>query len=283
MIHFLMQMVARLVKTGPVVDCAGVRSAVGLLALVIVGCTFESGSGQLPPFENTQTGEPVEGSSGGDTTTGPPASPTSTVTSQGEPDPTNDAGSSGGASISTSSSGDAGEVTGDETSSSSGGGSVDCTIPITLTQTAAEATLFKPMQLGMFQGSQYAFSLSQGAGAVRFSFDVACPSTYRLFGRVRDDNPGIHECCDPDSFDVEGPGGLEHTWFYGCDTTTAGWTWAQVEAGENAASCGEAPGLLVPLSAGTHEFTLRNREPAEGGAHAGISELVLTNDPTYSP
>ncbi|MGH1344834.1 MAG: hypothetical protein ACRBN8_24955 [Nannocystales bacterium] len=177
----------------------------------------------------------------------------------------------------------AGETTGDTSSASSGSAPVDCTIPITLTQSAADATLFEPMQLGTFQGSEYAFSPNEGAGAVRFTFDVACPSTYRLFGRVRDDDPGTHGCCDPDSFNVEGPGNLQHTWFYGCDTQFAGWSWARVEAGENAFDCGETVGVTVPLSAGSHDFTLRNREPAEGGAHAGISELVLTNDPSYAP
>jgi len=109
---------------------------------------------------------------------------------------------------------------------------------------------------------------------------------FRLFGRVRDDVPGTGDGDgdgDPDSFDVEGPEGLVHSWFYGCDTVTAGWTWAQVEAGVGGGSCSETLGVMVPLSAGTHEFTLRNREPAVGNAHAGISELLLTNDPNYAP
>lgn len=282
MVHLLMQTALSLVNSGPVADCARVRSVAGLLALAIVGCSFESGSGPAP-FENAETGEPVAGSSGEDTTTGPSVGTTSSVSSTAEPELTSNVGSSGDASVSTSSSGGPESITGAESSSSSGPDPVDCTVPITLTQAAGDATLFKPMQLGTFQGSQYAFSLSQGAGAVRFTFDVACPSTYRLFGRVRDDDPGVHTCCDPDSFNVEVPGGLQHEWFYGCDTTTAGWSWAQVEAGENVATCGEAPAVLVTLSAGTHEFTLGNREPAEGGAHAGISELVLTNDPSYTP
>jgi len=278
-----MQMGTRLVNSGAVADCARVRSVAGLLALAIVGCTFESGSGQSQPFENGETGEPVAGSSGGVLTTGAPAGTTSMATSNGASDPTNDPGSSGDGPVSSTSSGEPSGVTGEQTSESTGTAPIDCTIPITLTQSAGEATLFEPMQLGMFQGSQYAFSVNQGAGAVRFAFDVACPSTYRLFGRVRDDNPGTHTCCDPDSFDVEGPGGLQHTWFYGCDTAASGWTWTQIEAGENAGSCRETLGLMVPLAAGTHEFTLRNREPAEGGTHAGISELVLTNDPSYAP
>lgn len=267
-------------KSGRLADCLWVRGVAGLVALVIAGCTFESGSGpQL--FDGGETGASALGTSGGDTTTDPPAGATSTQTSEGESDPTTDVGPTEDLSTtSTSSSGDPPGSTSDDASSTSGS-PVDCTVPITLTQPAGEATLFKPMQLGTFQGTPYAFSLSK-AGAVRFTFEVACPSTFRLFGRVRDDIPGIGSG-DPDSFDIEGPNGLEHSWFYGCDTMTAGWTWAQVEAGEVANSCEETMGLMVPLSVGTHEFTLRNREAAVGEANAGISELVLTNDPNYVP
>ncbi|MBV1857570.1 MAG: hypothetical protein KUG77_04100 [Nannocystaceae bacterium] len=139
------------------------------------------------------------------------------------------------------------------------------------------------MQLGTFEGTEYAFSPNAGAGAARFIFEVACPSTYRLFGRVLDDDAGVHGCCDPDSFDVEGPDNLEFPWFYGCDTVAAGWTWAQVETGELGGTCDDPVGVTVSLSAGLHAFTLRNREPAFGSATAGVAELVLTNDINYTP
>lgn len=279
-----MQTGVRLVYSGPLADRWQVRSVAGLLALVAVSCSFEVGAGVPQPFEDGESGEASSTSSStGGTASGPPAGTTSTLTSQGESDPPSESVSSGASTSSSSSSSESDADSGDETGETSGVTPVDCTIPITLSQTADEATLFKPMQLGTFQGSPYAFSLSEGAGAVRFTFDVACPSTYRLFGRVRDDDPGTHSCCDPDSFNLDGPGNLTHTWFYGCDTSVAGWTWAQVEAGESAPNCAAAAGVMVPLSAGLHEFTLRNREPAQGGAHAGISELVLTNDPAYQP
>lgn len=250
---------------------------------MVVGCTFETASGVPQPFEGAETGDSVPGTSSGETTTGGPVGTSSTQTSEGESDPTSDAVSSGDPSTtSSSSSGDPQGSSGEEETSSTSGSPIDCTVPITLTQTAVEATLVNPMQLGTYQGIQYAFSLNEGAGAVRFTYEVACPSTYRLFGRVRDDVPGTGNG-NPDSFYVEGPGGPEHTWFYGCDTATPGWSWAQVEAGEAATNCSEPVGLMLPLAAGVHEFTLRNREPAVEGAHAGISELVLTNDPTYTP
>lgn len=284
MIHLLRQVGSRLVYSGPLVDRAQVRSVVGLLAMISIGCSFEVAASDAQPFENADTGTAESSStSTGGTSSGPSAGTTSTLTSQGESDPPDESVSSGTPTSSTSSSAESEGTAEDETGETSGSEPVDCTIPITLSQSADEATLFKPMQLGTFQGSPYAFSLNEGAGAVRFTFDVACPSTYRLFGRVRDDDPGTHSCCDPDSFNLDGPGGLQHTWFYGCDTSAPGWTWAQVEAGESAPSCAAAAGIMVPLAAGTHEFTLRNREPAQGGAHAGISELVLTNDPAYQP
>ena len=143
--------------------------------------------------------------------------------------------------------------------------------------------LFSPMQLGTFQEIEYAFSPSENAGGIRFSFEVDCPSTYRLFGLVRDDMAGTSGCCDPDSFRIEGPEGLDDIWFYGCDTDAAGWSWLQMEAGEDAVSCDQTAPLLLPLSAGLHEFTLRNREGADGRAVAGIAEVVLTNDPDYAP
>lgn len=270
-------------NSGRLADCLSVRGVAGLVTLVIAGCTFESAAGQPQPFEAAETGASVPGTSSGATTTGLPGTTSSTQTSEDDSDPVSDTVSSGDPSTTSSSSSgeDPQGSTGEETSSTSGS-PVDCTVAITLTQTAGEATLVNPMQLGTFQGVQYAFSLNEGAGAVRFTYEVACPSTYRLFGRVRDDVPGTGNG-DPDSFYVEGPGGPEHTWFYGCDTATPGWSWAQVEAGEGVANCGETVGLMLPLAAGVHEFTLRNREPAVEGAHAGISELVLTNDPTYTP
>ena len=282
MVHLLRQLDRPLVNSGRLADCLSVRGVAGLVTLVIAGCTFESAAGQPQPFDAGETGASVPGTSSGATTTGLPVGTSSTQTSEGESDPASDAGSSGDPSTtSSSSSGEPEGSTGEEASSTSGS-PVDCTIPITLTQSAGEATVVNPMQLGTFQGVQYAFSLNEGAGMVRFTFEVACPSTYRLFGRVRDDVPGTGSG-DPDSFYVEGPGGPEHTWFYGCDTATPGWSWAQVEAGEGADNCSEPVGLMLPLAAGVHEFTLRNREPAVEGAHAGISELVLTNDPTYTP
>lgn len=263
-------------------DCSWVRRVGGLLAVVVAGCTFESGAVQSQPLDPAETSGSVSSTSSGGTSGGPRPGTTAALTSEGESGPSDDAVSSGDPKASSSSSGEPDGVTGEPTTGTTGT-PVDCTVPITLTQTVAEAELFKPMQLGNFRGTQYAFSLSAGAGHARFTFDVACPSTYRLFGRVRDDSAGTSSCCDPDSFTVEGPNNLQHTWFYGCDTEVPGWTWAQVEAGENIETCGKTSDVMVPLPAGTHAFTLGNREPAYMGAHAGIAELVLTNDPSYTP
>ncbi len=284
MVHLLAQWVARLVKSGHLSDGPGVRRAASLLVLAVVGCTFDSASDPPPAFEAGDTGSSVTGSLG-DTTGGPELGTSSTSTSAGPSDTASDAASTGGVTegeTSTSVASGEEEGTTGEVASSTSEGPVDCTTPITLTQTAAEGTLSGPMQLGMFEGSEYAFSLEQNAGAIRFTFEVACPSTYRLFGRVRDDVPGTGPG-DPDSFDVEGPDGLFDSWFYGCDTLNPGWTWAQVEAGKGLGSCNEPLGLMVPLSADSHDFVFRNREAAVGQAHAGIAELVLTNDPSYAP
>lgn len=254
-----------------------------MIALAVAGCSFDTaGPGSTPtpgqgetsgPMQpsTSSSGDPVEDSSGeDDTAPATTAEGPQTTTGSGTPTSSNSS------------------TTAEPDASSSGEPEVDCTIPITVTVAAADAELVAPMELRERDGVVYAASDIFNGGSAAFAFDVACPSSYRLFGRVLDMDPGTHNCCDPDSFDVDGPfdgdqgfGGI--SWYYGCVTESAGWSWAQVSAGEFNATCSELSPTTSMLSAGTHTFTVHNRESSWQGAHAGIAELVLTNDPDYEP
>jgi hypothetical protein len=230
-----------------------VRRAASLLALAVVGCTFDSASESPQGFEVGETVSPASDSVG-DTTGGPELGTSATSTSAGQSDTASDAASTGGASEGVASTStwtsSVGEKTKGEVASSTSGDPVDCTTPITLTQTAGEGTLSGPMQLGMFEGSQYAYSLEQDAGEIRFRFEVACPSTYRLFGRVRDDVPGTGPE-DPDSFDVESPNGLSLSWLdVGPGGSGQGSHQLQGSAGPDGAALGGLARLRVSQSRG---------------------------------
>ncbi len=260
-------------------DRRGVRTLF-LVATVSLACTFDGGP------RSTAAGQPPEPGKADDPETSGTSNDSSTgesgVTTEPTPDPT-------GESTTQSSTSSAGVEGTDETSTSAAPGSsgdrpdVDCVQSITVTQHAQDAELTPPMVLGESMGIPYAFSDVQGAGEIRFTFQVSCPSNYRVFGRVRDDDPSTHQCCDPDSFEVQAPGGVTTTWFYGCDTEQPGFSWVALKSGTGVGSCEETTVLMLPLSAGTHEITLHNREPAYGQARAGIASLTLTNDPDYTP
>lgn len=264
-----------------------VRWLGGALALV-AACSFESGGSAGAGLPGSGS-EPSTGSGDSADTSGSStgAAMTGGASMSTQPAPDDDDGSGPPPPESTTS----GEPPESETSQSESGADgetttgpdIDCSVPVVLSVSASEGELFPPMSLQDYAGATVASSGSLNAGAIRFSFDVECPSNYRLFGRVRDDDPGVHNCCDPDSFDVEGPGGVDIEWFYGCDTFQAGLTWVPVEVGVFGGTCDDPEPLLVPLTAGTYAFTLRNRESDYFGAVAGIAELVLTNDPDWEP
>ncbi len=270
--------------SGCLADRDAVRRAAVSIAALLAACAFDGLADSGPNLEagqSSSTGaEGSSGSSGGrgttDAQTGSAGSSTST------PPAEDDSGLPETTASATTSSEDTGEATtggSDETT----GPDVDCTIPVTMSRSAADGELFPPMMLGEYQGATYAFSEQADAGAIRFTYTLACPSNYRLYARVRDDDPGTSNCCDPDSFDVEGPDGLDVSWFYGCDTESVGWNWVQLESGVLGGTCNEPTPLVLRLSPGEHAFTVRNRESNYFEARAGIAELILTNDPTFSP
>lgn len=252
---------------------------------MLAACSFDTvggGGAGLPDPVDSSSGSGADADVSGSSTSGAMTSGPG-MTTQTPPDddtgaPTPESTTSGAPTSSGS-----GTTEGDVAGETYTEPDVDCSEPIALTVSAAEAELFPPMALQDYGGASVASSGSFNAGAIRFSFEVECPSMYRLFGRVRDDDPGVHNCCDPDSFEVEGPGGVDIDWFYGCDTSQAGLTWAPVEVGVLGGDCSDPEPLLVPLTAGTYTFTLRNRESDYLGAVAGIAELVLTNEPDWEP
>ncbi len=252
---------------------------------MVAACSFDTvggGGAGLPDPEESSTGSEAGADEGGSSTSGAttsgPGATTQTPPGDDTGVPTPESTTSG-----TPTDPENGTTEGDVAEDSSTGPDIDCSVPVELSVSAAEGELFAPMALQDYGGTSVASSGSFNAGAIRFSFDVECPSMYRLFGRVRDDDPGVHNCCDPDSFEIEGPGGVDIDWFYGCDTSQAGLSWAPVEVGVFGGDCSEPQPLLVPLTAGTYAFTLRNRESDYLGAVAGIAELVLTNDPNWEP
>lgn len=252
---------------------------------MLAACSFDTvggGGAGLPDPVDSSSGSEAEADGSGTSTSGAmtsgPGMTTQTPPDDDSGDPKPESTTSGA-----STDPESGTTEGDGAEDTSTGADVDCAEPIALSVSAADGELFPPMALQDYAGASVASSGSFNAGAIRFSFDVECPSMYRMFGRVRDDDPGVHNCCDPDSFVVEGPGGVDIDWFYGCDTSQAGLTWAPVEVGVLGGDCSDPQPLLVPLTVGTYEFTLRNRESDYFGAVAGIAELVLTNDPDWEP
>lgn len=182
-------------------------------------------------------------------------------------------------------------------SSSSGDGSgdttsdvVDCSEPRTFVLSASEAELTDPMVVTEYQGVGVASSSTTGIGSISFKFTVDCPSTYRVYGYVRDDWPGVHNCCDPDSFFFQDPMGEQGTWYYGCDTTksASGMSWVRLEDGADVTDCPDTVPVEYVLSPNEYSITLINREnqhfgATNNGAIAGIATLVVTSDPEYSP
>ncbi len=262
--------------------------------MLALGCSFDTGSATavaeatgVPPGEGGSSGGGSTGMLDADPETTSPAPGTSTM-----PSGTTEAATTGPDRPSDATTGPDPETTtggtadGDESSSTSTGDverPADCSAPVVFSQTVDEAEVFEPMTLGTYLDVDYAYSDSLNAGAIRFTFEVECPSMYRMFARVRDDAPGVNNCCDPDSFEVEAPG-QSGDWFYGCDTLQepAGFSWQAVEF-PNGTSCDDTELVLLDLSPGTHEITLRNRESNYFEARAGVAELVLTNDPGFTP
>ncbi len=260
------------------------------LGLGLLGaCSFDStGGGGSPTLEDEDEDDGPEDEGQGESAESPGESMTSAANSStsgdsGPPptaDPTSGPPPEDDGEASTQA---RGSTTTDPSGTTEQPEPVDCSEAVVLMQSVQDAEVFPPMVLDQSSaGTPYAASGQAGAGAVRFTFDVACPSTYRLYARVWDGWAGVHDCCDPDSFEVEAPG-VEANWFYGCDTETQGFTWLAVKGGQPDQGCSQAQAVTFELSPGQHEITFRNREGAYEGAVAAISELVLTNDTDYQP
>ncbi|MEM6295585.1 MAG: hypothetical protein AAGA54_30205 [Myxococcota bacterium] len=266
------------------------RLGCALVALAL-GCSFETGSEvgatgvteAAPEPGGSTSGESSTGTSGEDPgMTGPEPGTTALPDGTTAPATTNPEGSTGPGPVTTTTD-DSAESGEPASSSGEDERPVDCSDAVVLSRTVDDAELFEPMMLGTHLDVDYAYSDSLNAGAIRFTFEVECPSLYRMFARVRDDVPGVNNCCDPDSFEVEAPG-QSGDWFYGCDTlgAPAGFSWQPVEF-PTGTTCDQTELVLLDLSPGIHEITLRNRESNYFEARAGVAEFILTNDPTFSP
>lgn len=129
-----------------------------------------------------------------------------------------------------------------------------------------------------------AFSGVADSGTVTFTFDLPCPGTYLVWGRVLDMWPDVHDSYDPDSFYVQADGGPEAGWFYGCQTADKpGYRWLRIRPGAEGAPCDSFEPWVLDLSAGLHTLRLRNREWESGGRVAVVARVLLVNDPDYLP
>jgi len=149
----------------------------------------------------------------------------------------------------------------------------------------ADAVITAPMEKIMSGKGEGMVALSEVAeeGTVSFSVDLPCDGTYAVWGRAQDTNPG-NVNADPDSYFVRVDGGEEGGWFYGCQTNglASGYHWLRVTTA-GMPVCGG--GVWSPqLAAGSHTFTLRNREPvAFDDDVAAVARLLITNDMNYVP
>lgn len=148
-----------------------------------------------------------------------------------------------------------------------------------------DAVITVPMEKVMSGKGEGMVALSEVAeeGTVSFSVDLPCDGTYAVWGRAQDTNPGNVDA-DPDSYFVRVDGGGEGGWFYGCQTNglASGYHWLRVTTA-GMPVCGG--GVWSPqLAAGSHTFTLRNREPvAFDDDVAAVARLLITNDMNYVP
>ena len=175
---------------------------------------------------------------------------------------------------------------GGESSSSTGSDQIDpCAGPSTFKFDADDGTVTAPMVVVDVDGlGPAAYSTQANAGDISFTIDVQCPGTYFVHAQVLDAWSGVHSCCDPDSYDVQWPGG-SGSWFYGCQTPSDGWHWLPVMHVDQGADCGEAATIQLELEAGEHTIGFHNREGeyTDWETVAAIANVVITNDAALDP
>jgi hypothetical protein len=284
-------------------------AACGWLSLALA-CSFDaSGLGDTPGAPDLSTS--LAASTGGSSSTGAPVTGTEAVTgsgtgdgtsgavdpSTGAPDPTTSTGTppdptTGDGTTTTG----ATTTTGDDTTTTG----VDMTTGLPDQTTgpdpcesvskvkvlALDATISEPMvKVVSMMGNEGTVVYSQVAemGTADFAVSLECPGEYAVWARVLDQNPGINGS-DPDSFHLRIDGGVEQTWFYGCQTDgmSSGYRW--LRTGILDTPCNESVALTPNLTAGTHNFMFRNREASNGFGHvAALSRLLVTTDMDYVP
>lgn len=158
----------------------------------------------------------------------------------------------------------------------------ECPTLVTIERDVIDATIAAPMSLRTIDGVTVAGSLVSNSGSVTFDFPIDCSGFYRVFGYVYDDVAG-GSCCDPDSFFVQAPGGVDTLWSYGCDTITDGFSWVEMTASDGARFCSQNFPLAIELQSGVHSITFTNREAGDINAFAAIASVIITNDLDFVP
>lgn len=150
----------------------------------------------------------------------------------------------------------------------------------------SDADVTAPMEKVMSNMGEGLVAISEVAqlGTVTFIVEVTCEGTYALWGRVYDQQPGIHND-DPDSYYIQIDDGPESIWFYGCQTVEASsdYTWQRLKSGELGGSCDDAITVTPTLTVGVHSIRLRNREAMVRSSVAAIARIVITTDLLYAP
>lgn len=279
------------------------------LAALLLACSFDaSGLGEVPSSvaDGSSTGGSAgTGSTAGPATTGTPPDPsTSTAgltgtgtgddsTSTGPIDPgtttgTGDLTTTADASTSsTTAPDDTTTTTTGTTTTTTTTGQQPCDTFEKHIELVADAVVIPPMVTTVSQVGEgiVAYSTQAESGLVTFTFDVACPGQYAVWGRVLDAEPGVNNY-DPDSFYPRLDLAPEVGWYYGCQTggLSDGYHWLRVRAGIEGAPCQDGVPWTLDLAPGTHAITLRNREQMDGGGNvAAVARILVTRDLNYVP
>lgn len=268
----------------------GARKIASLFIVLGCGCTFgASGSGS----DDSGSGSADEGS--GTVSAGPASSPTASSSAvDASASAASGEGTSGPPPVDTTAGDDdpppeSTTTTGEPTSTDATTGMEGCTAAgEELIAFAADAEVVAPMALAessLLPGTpQVARSEVAEQGTVTFTFDVACPGEFRIWGLVWDNSPGADN--GPDSYyaTLDGEPADEYDWYYGCQTggnPGAAWSyqplvdWVEFDCVYD--------DLSFTLEPGTHTLTLRNREGGFGFDVAAIAAIVVSSDPTTDP
>ncbi|MCA9692678.1 MAG: hypothetical protein KC636_23970 [Myxococcales bacterium] len=125
-----------------------------------------------------------------------------------------------------------------------------------------------------------AISEVSNQGSITYSFDVACPGTYRIWGLTVDHQQYLE---NPDTYLVRIDGDDDFLWAYGCQYDEGGmWGWRRLRSYKYPIC--NTDGVTANLGPGTHTVRFRNLEGKnQFNEIAAIAGIVVANDPNFDP